>query len=97
MEAGPELWTLEVMNMAMESKKSDYNFGKVDVDTIDPGKCQTNFGWNDLQIAFVNKLNATMGAAKLPVDYIVCSKWDDTDEPFLDDDKMRRFQKPLTG
>ncbi len=83
--------------MAMESKKSDYNFGKVDVDTIDPGKCQTNFGWNDLQIAFVNKLNATMGAAKLPVDYIVCSKWDDTDEPFLDDDKMRRFQKPLTG
>jgi hypothetical protein len=97
MEAGRKLWTVDVMNTAMERKESEYNYGKVNVDIIDPGKCQTNFGWNDLQIAFVNKLNATMGAAKLPVDYIVCSKWDDTDEPFLDDDKMRRFQKLLTG
>ena len=38
-----------------------------------------------------------MGAAKVPIDYIVCPEWDDTDKLFLDDDKMRRFQMPLEG
>ncbi|KAI2494993.1 hypothetical protein MHU86_19512 [Fragilaria crotonensis] len=85
------------MNKVMERKESEYNYGKIDVDIIDPGKCQTDFGWDNWQIAFVNKLNATMGAAKLPVDYIVCPEWDSDDELFLEDDKMRRYQMPLTG
>ena len=67
LEAGPELWTTEVMNAAMERKESEYNYGNVDVDIFNPGKeCQTDFGWDNWQIAFVNKLNATMGAAKVP-------------------------------
>jgi hypothetical protein len=52
MQASPELWALQEMNTAMEQKESKQNYGKIDVDIIDPGK-----------IAFVNKLNATMGAA----------------------------------
>ncbi|KAI2501061.1 hypothetical protein MHU86_13415 [Fragilaria crotonensis] len=66
MQAAPELWTVDEMNKAMERKESEYNYGKIDVDIIDPGKCQTDFGWDNWQIAFVNKLNATMGAAKVP-------------------------------
>ena len=72
MQASPELWTVDEMNTALEQKEFEYNYGKIDVDIIDPGKCQTDFGWDNWQIAFVNKLNATMGAAKVPVDYIVC-------------------------
>ena len=97
MEAAPELWTVNEMNKAMERKESEQNYGKVDVDIIDPGKCQTDFGWDNWQIAFVNKLNATMGAAKVPVDYIVRPEWDDDDELFLDEDETRRYQMPLTG
>ena len=99
MEAGRKLWTVDVMNTAMERKESEYNYGKVNVDIIDPGKCQTNFGWDNWQIDFVNMLNATMGAAKVLVDYFVQRpEWDDdTVELFLDDDKMRYFQMPLTG
>ena len=97
MEAGPELWTAEVMNAAMERKEAEHNYGKVEIDIVDPGKCQTDFGWDNWQLAFVNKLNATMGAAKVPVDYIVRPEWDDDDELFLDDDEMRRYQMPLEG
>jgi hypothetical protein len=43
MQAAPEMWTTEEMNTAMERKESEYNYGKVDVDIIDPGKCQTNY------------------------------------------------------
>jgi hypothetical protein len=52
-------------------KENEYNYGEVDVDIINHGQCQTNFGWNNWQIALVPKLNAMMGAAKVPVDYIV--------------------------
>ncbi len=97
MQAAPKMWTAEEMNTAMEPKESEYNYGKVDVDIIDPGKCQTNFGWDNWQIAFVNKLNATMGAAKVPVDYNVRPDWDDHDKLFLDDNKTRQYQMPLTG
>jgi len=97
MQAAPEMWTVEEMNTAMEQKESEFNYGKVDVDIIDPGKCQTDFGWDNWQIAFVNKLNATMGAAKVPVDYIVRPDWDNHDKLFLDDDETRRYQMPLTG
>ena len=38
-----------------------------------------------------------MGATKVPIDYIVRPEWDDTDELFLDDDELRRFQMPLKG
>ena len=38
-----------------------------------------------------------MGAAKVPIDYIVRPEWDDTDGLSLDDDKMRHFQMPLEG
>ena len=46
-QAGPELWTAEVMNAAMERKESEHNYGKIEVDIIDPGKCQTDFGWDN--------------------------------------------------
>jgi hypothetical protein len=97
MQAAPELWTVDEMHKTMECKESEYNYGKIDVDIIDPGKCQTNFGWDNWQIAFVNKLNATVGAAKVPVGYIVRTKWDSDDKLFLEDDKLRRYQMPLTG
>jgi hypothetical protein len=38
-----------------------------------------------------------MGAAKVPVDYIVRPEWDRDDKLFLEDDKLRRYQMPLTG
>jgi hypothetical protein len=47
MQAAPEMWTTEEMNTAMERKESEYNYGKVDVDIIDPGKCQTDLGWDN--------------------------------------------------
>ncbi|KAI2509297.1 hypothetical protein MHU86_5185 [Fragilaria crotonensis] len=78
-------------------KESDHNLDKVDIDIIDPGKCQTDAGWDNWQIGFVNKLSAIMGAAKVPIDYVVRPEWDYTDELFLDDDEMRRFQMPLEG
>ena len=97
LQAVPEMWTREVMMAAMARKESDHNLDKVDIDIIDPGKCQTDAGWDNWQIGFVNKLSAIMGAAKVPIDYIVRPDWDDTDELFLDDDEMRRFQMPLEG
>jgi hypothetical protein len=93
----PEMWTPEVMLAAMARKESEHNLDKVDFDVIDPGKCQTDAGWDNWQIGFVNKLSAIMGAAKVPIDYTVRPKRDDTDELFLDDDKMRRFQMPIEG
>ena len=97
MQASPELWALQEMNTAMEQKESEQNYGKIDVDIIDPGKCQTNFGWDNWQIAFVNKLNATMGAAKVSIDYIARPEWDWDNELFLDDNEIRRYQMPLVG
>jgi hypothetical protein len=47
MQAALEMWTTEEMNTAMERKESEYNYGKLDIDIIDPGKCQTNFGWDN--------------------------------------------------
>lgn len=97
LQAQPEMWTREVMLAAMARKESDHNLDKVDIDIIDPGKCQTDAGWDNWQIGFVNKLSAIMGAAKVPIDYVVRPEWDYTDELFLDDDEMRRFQMPLEG
>ncbi len=85
------------MIAAMARKESEHNLDKVDINVIDPGKCQTDAGWDNWQIGFVNELSAIMGAAKVPIDYIVRIKWDDTDKLFIDDNKMRRFQMPLEG
>lgn len=93
----PGTWTTAEMNAAMERKESEFNYGKIDVDIVDPGKCQTDVGWDNWQIAFVNKLSATLGAAKVPIDYVVRPDIDEHDELFLDDDEERRYQMPLTG
>ena len=96
LEIDPDMWTPEEMASAMDRKESEYNYGKIDIDLIDPGKCQTDFAWDNWQIAFVNKLSATMGAAKFPIDYVVRPDVDDDYEP-MDDDEERRYQIPLTG
>jgi hypothetical protein len=98
LQAVPEMWTAQVMNAAIARKESDQNFDKVDIDIIDPGKCQTDTGWDNWQVGFVNKLSTIMGAAKVPVDYIVRPVLDDSDdELFFDEDETRRYQMPLTG
>ena len=96
LEIDPNTWTPEEMANAMDRKESEYNYGKIDIDLIEPGKCQTDFAWDNWQIAFVNKLSATMGAAKFPIDYVVRPEIDDDYEP-MDDDEERRYQIPLTG
>jgi hypothetical protein len=63
MEAAPELWNDEVMNAAMIRKEAEQNYGNIDVNITDPGKCQTDHDWDNWQLAFVNKLNGTLGAA----------------------------------
>jgi len=96
LDVDPDMWTPEEMASAMDRKESEYNYGKIDIDLIEPGKCQTDFAWDNWQIAFVNKLSATMGAAKFPIDYIVRPEIDDDYEPMADDEE-RRYQIPLTG
>jgi hypothetical protein len=97
LQAVPEMWTQEVMLAAIARKEAEHNLNKVDIKIIDPGKCQTDAGWDSWQFGFVNKLSAIMGAAEVPIDYIVRPEWEYTDNLFLDDDKMRRFQMPLEG
>ena len=54
LQAVPEMWTQEVMFAAMARKESDHNLDKVDIDIFNPGKCQTDSGWDNWQIGFVN-------------------------------------------
>ncbi len=63
-----EMWTREVMFAEMARKESEHNLDKVDINIIDPGKCQTDAGWDDRQIGIVNKLSAILGAPKVPID-----------------------------
>jgi hypothetical protein len=84
------MWTQEVMLEAMGRKESDHNLDMVDIDIIDPGKCQTDAGWDNWQISFVNKLCAIMGAANVPIDYIVRPEMDEDNELFLKKDETRR-------
>jgi hypothetical protein len=74
--------------VAMARKESDHYHDKVDINIIDPGKCQTDAGWDTFQIGFVNKLSAITGAAKVPIDYVVRPELDEDDELFLDNDKI---------
>jgi hypothetical protein len=54
LDVDPHAWTeMEVM-ATMQRKEADQNFEKVDVDIINPGKCQVDTGWDTWQIAFVN-------------------------------------------
>jgi hypothetical protein len=91
-----DMWTPAVMMATLQRKEAELNFEKVDVDLIDPGKCQTDAGWDAWQIAFVNKLSATMGAAKVPVVYVIRDVVDD-DYEFEDDEERRIHQMPLAG
>ncbi len=96
LDVDPEMWTQEEVMATLQRKESEHNFEKIDVDLIDPGKCQTDFGWDAWQIAFVNKLSATLGAAKVPVVYVVREDIDN-DYEFEDDDDERMHQMPLIG
>ena len=92
--AHPDLWDNKTMIKAMERKEAEYNFGKIDVGTIDPGKCQTDHGWDKWKIAFANKLNAT----GVPIDYIISPEVEDSDDDlFWEDDEAQRYQMPLEG
>ena len=92
----PDEWDADEMAKAMEMKEADLNFDKTDVDLIDPGKCQTDFSWDAWQIAFLNKLSATMGAAKVLLSYVV-RRDIDTSYIFEDDDEEQMYQMPLVG
>ena len=96
LDADPDDWTEEELLSAMQKKESKYNFEKIDVDIIDPGKCQTDAGWDAWQIAFVNKLSATTGAAKVPIVYVIRASTD-ADHVYEDDDEQRMYQMPLAG
>ena len=85
------------MNNAMICKEAEYNYGKIDVGIANPGKCQTDHGWDNWHLAFVNKLNATLGAANVPIDYVARPDWDEDDELFLTDDEKRQYEMPLEG
>jgi hypothetical protein len=95
--AEPELWDEDAMVDAMERKEAEHNYGKIDVGIIDPGKCRVDHGWNNWQIAFINKLNATLGAAQFPIDYVVRDEDPRTDELFFTEEEERRYQMPLEG
>lgn len=40
----PEMWTKEEEEATLEQKEAKHNFEKVDIDIIEPGKCQTKGG-----------------------------------------------------
>ena len=96
-EIDPGMWDAEELRATLARKEAEHNFEKVDIDIVDPGKCQTDFGWDAWQIAFMNKLNATMGAAKVPLAYIVRAEIDLRAYEFEDEEVERMYQMPLSG
>jgi hypothetical protein len=93
----PEMWNAEELCATLARKEADHNFEKIDIDIVDPGKCQTDFGWDAWQIAFMNKLNATMRAAKVPLAYVVCPEIEARIYVFEDEQEERMYQMPLSG
>ena len=92
--AEPELWD----NEAMELKEEEHNYGKIYVGTIDPGKCRVDHGWDNWQVAFVDKLNATLGAAQVPIDYVIRRELEDRDnELFFTGKEETHYQMSLEG
>ncbi len=67
------------------------------MDLINPGRYQTDVGWDEWQIALINKLNVTMGTAKVPVVYVVCPGDVDGDYEFEDNKERQMYQMPLSG
>ncbi|KAI2506812.1 hypothetical protein MHU86_7597 [Fragilaria crotonensis] len=90
LDVDPEMWTEEEMFKAIQRKEAEHNFEKVDVNLIDPSRCQMDAGWDAWQIAFMNKLSATMGAAKVPVVYVVHT---DVDDLYVFDDNEESIKK----
>ena len=93
----PELWDTYVMVDAMERKEAEHNYVKIDVGTIDPSKCRTDHGWDNWQIAFTKKLTAILGAAQVPIDYVIRNEDVGVEELFFTDEEERRYQMPLEG
>ena len=61
-------------------------------------KCRTDHGWDNWQTAFANKVNATLGAASIPINYVIRLEVEDSDDKlFWEDDERRRYQMPLEG
>ena len=61
-------------------------------------KCRTDHGWDNWQTAFANKVNATLGAASIPINYVIRLKVEDSDDKlFWEDDERQRYQMPLEG
>ena len=50
--ADPSSWDEDTMVESMERKEAEHNFDKINVTSIDPGKCRTDHGWDNWQIAF---------------------------------------------
>jgi hypothetical protein len=74
LDADPEMWTEEEVFGTIQHNEAEHNFEKLEVDLIDPGRCQqTDAGcWDVWQIAFMNKPSViNKGAAKVPVAYAV--------------------------
>ena len=94
--ADPNSWDEDTMVESMEHKEAEHNFDKIDVASIDPGKCRTDHGWDNWQIAFENKLNATLGAARVPIDYIIRGD-DPANELWFTEEQERKYQMPLEG
>jgi hypothetical protein len=92
-----ECWDSDQLCATLARKEAEHNFEKIDIDIVDPGKCQTDFGWDAWQIAFMNKLNATMGAAKVPLAYVVCAEIESATYEFEDEEEERMYQMPLNG
>ena len=93
----PGMWTPDELRRTLARKEADHNFERIDIDIVDPGKCQTDFGWDAWQIAFVNKLSATLGAAKVPLVYVVRDETEKGILDYVDDDEERMYQMPLSG
>jgi hypothetical protein len=96
MDIEPNAWNEEELRATLARKEADQNFEKLDIDIVDPGKCQTDFGWDAWQIAFTNKLSASMGAAKVPLAYVIRNDIAG-DYEYEDDEEVRMYQMPLTG
>jgi hypothetical protein len=93
----PAMWDAHELCATLARKEAELNFEKIDIDIVDPGKCQTDFGWDAWQIAFMNKLNATMGAAKVPLAYVVRAEIENATYMFEDEEEERMHQMPLSG
>jgi hypothetical protein len=91
------MWNTKELPATLAHKEADHNSKKIDIDIVDPGKCQTDFGWDAWQIVFMNNLNPTMGAAKVPLMYVVCAEIETNVYVFEDEEEERMYQMPFSG